>query len=379
MTPTKSCHICSTSSRSSVATAIVGGVLAGKPGNGGNAWTRLSLVLGLRRLGFDAVLVEQLAAPAVDSNAYFDSVCAQFGVEGYLVGDVPPPELIDRAEAASLLLNVGGHLTYESLKCAPRVRVYLDDDPGYTQFWHMRGLLGDRLTGHDFYFTLGENVGRPACSVPTCGLEWRALRPPVLLDEWPVVDGARDRFTTVASWRGAYGRVEADGHMFGQKAHEFRRFVEVPERIPYEFEIALDIEPTDAADGELLRSHGWRLVDPRAVAASPDDFRRYVQGSAAEFSVAQGIYVETKCGWFSDRTTRYLASGKPALVQDTGFSGNLPTTDGLMAFTTLDEAVAGADAIMRDYDAHAEAARAMAVEYFDSDKVLGRLLEEVGL
>ena len=142
-------------------------------------------------------------------------------------------------------------------------------------------------------------------------------------------------------------------------------------------EIALDIDPSDATDGNLLRNHGWRLVDPRAVAASPDDFRAYVQGSAAEFSVAQGLYVDTACGWFSDRTTRYLASGKPALVQDTGFSRNLPTGKGLIAFRTLDDAVAGAESIVRDYETHAAAARAIAEEYFDSDKVLGRLLEVV--
>jgi hypothetical protein len=362
-----------------VATAIVGGVLAGKPGNGGNAWSRLSFVLGLRRLGFDALFVEQLESMAPEGSEYFEQVCAQFGVEGYLVFDAPSPELVARTEAASLLLNVGGHLTLEIFKSAPRVRVYIDDDPGYTQFWHVRGLLGERLADHDFHFTFGENIGRPACSVPTGGIDWRPLRPPVLLDEWPVADGARGRFTTVASWRGAYGRVEADGRTLGQKAHEFRRFVEVPERIPQKFEIALAIDPADAADGTLLRNHGWNLVDPLAVAASPDDFRGYVQGSGAEFSVAQGIYVETECGWFSDRTTRYLASGKPALVQDTGFSSNLPTGKGLIAFRTLDEAAAGAEAIMRDYDLHAEVARSLAVEYFDSDKVLGRLLEEVGV
>jgi hypothetical protein len=103
-----------------------------------------------------------------------------------------------------------------------------------------------------------------------------------------------------------------------------------------------------------------------------------VQGSAAEFSAAQGIYVETQCGWFSDRTVRYLASGKPALVQDTGFSRNLPTGEGLIAFRTLDEAVAGVRSIVSDYQCHSLAARAIAEEYFDSDKVLGSLLDEVG-
>jgi hypothetical protein len=360
-------------------TAIVCGVLAGKPDNGGNAWTRLSLVLGLRRLGYDVTFVEQLASPSPDGSAFFERVCAQFGIDGYLVQDVVPSELVDCAEAASLLLNIGGHLTIESLKRSPRVRVYIDDDPGYTQLWHANGLLGDRLAGHDFHFTFGENIGGPACSLPTGGIEWRVLRPPVVLAEWPKVDGGRERFTTVASWRGGYGRVEADGRIHGQKAHEFRRFVEAPQRISQKLEIALDIGPSDAADIRLLLDHGWALVDPRAVAPSPDDFRRYVQGSAAEFSVAQGIYVETECGWFSDRTTRYLASGKPALVQDTGFSRNIPTGEGLIAFTTLDGVVAGAKTIARDYEAHAATARAIALEYFDSDKVLGRLLEEVGL
>src|SRR5436305_333619 len=79
--------------------------------------------------------------------------------------------------------------------------------------------------------------------------------------------------------------------------------------------------------------------------------------SAAEFSVAQGVYVASGSGWFSDRTSRYLASGKPALVQDTGFSRHLPTGEGLVAFTTLEDAIAGADAIVSDYDRHARAAR----------------------
>jgi hypothetical protein len=183
----------------------------------------------------------------------------------------------------------------------------------------------------------------------------------------------------VASWRGGYGRVEANGHLYGQKAHEFRRFVKLPELTGSNFEIALDIQPADAADGDLLRRHNWRLVDPTRVAATPDDFRCYVQQSAAEFSVAQGIYIETRSGWFSDRTTRYLASGKPALVQDTGFSPSLPSGEGLVVFADVDGAVAGVRAIQRDYETHAAAARAIAVEHFDSDKVLGRLLDEVGL
>jgi hypothetical protein len=215
--------------------------------------------------------------------------------------------------------------------------------------------------------------------LPVDGIPWRPTRPPVVLAEWPVVDCGGDQFRTVASWRGAYGRVEAAGRLHGQKAHEFRRFAELAELVDQPFEIALDISEADAADAQMMRRHGWRLQDPVEVASSPDDFRRYVQGAAAEFSVAQGIYAETRCGWFSDRTTRFLASGKPALVQDTGFSDSVPTGQGLLAFTTVEAAVAGVASIQRDYQAHAQCARTIAEQYFDSDLVLGRMLDEVGL
>src|SRR6185295_14327096 len=110
--------------------------------------------------------------------------------------------------------------------------------------------------------------------------------------------------------------------------------------------------------------------DPLAASATPESFRRYIQESGAEFSVAQGVYVDTNSGWFSDRTSRYLASGKPALVQDTGFSRNYPVGEGLVPFRTLEEAVAGAEHIVRHYDRHCRAARALAEAHFDSDKVL---------
>jgi hypothetical protein len=163
------------------------------------------------------------------------------------------------------------------------------------------------------------------------------------------------------------------------KVHEFRRFLPLPRRAPGAFELALNIHPADAEDRQALEAHGWRLTDPGHASADPDAFRRFVQGSGAEFSVAQGIYVDTNSGWFSDRTVRYLASGKPALVQDTGFSRNLPVGEGLLAFRTLEEAVAGAESITRDYEHHSRAARAVAEEFFDSDRVLGRLVEQAGI
>jgi hypothetical protein len=145
------------------------------------------------------------------------------------------------------------------------------------------------------------------------------------------------------------------------------------------FEIALDIDASDFRDLAALRENAWSITDPRTLAGDPAAFRRYIQESGAEFSVAQGIYAETNSGWFSDRTVRYLASGKPALVQETGFSRNLPEGRGLVAFDTLDTALRGVESIAADYNAHCQAAREIAEEYFDSDKVLGRLMEEIGV
>ena len=187
------------------------------------------------------------------------------------------------------------------------------------------------------------------------------------------------RFTTIASWRGPYGPVQHDGTTFGLKVHEFRKLVDLPRRAAAEFEIALDIHPADARDLDLLRGHGWRVVDPIRVVPDPQSFDDYIVGSDAECSAAQGVYVATNSGWFSDRTVRYLAAGKPALVQDTGFGRTYPVGEGLIAFRTVEEAVRGVDAIQRDPRRHQQAARALAAEFFDSDTVIGRLLDDVGI
>jgi hypothetical protein len=258
-----------------------------------------------------------------------------------------------------------------------RRKAYVDLDPGFTQLWHAAGNPGIRLEGHDVYFTVGENIGTRA-TIPTGDIDWRPVPPPVVLADWELRDGDASRsFTTVGAWRGAFGPVEHEGRTYGLKVHEFRKVIELPRRVPdADFEIALDIHEGDAKDRDALIANGWRLTDPRREVPGPLEFRNYVERSGAEFSVAQGIYVETRSGWFSDRTVRYLAAGKPALVQETGFSDNYPVGEGLVPFTTLDEAAAGARLIEGDYQHHAAAARALAEERFDSDKVLGRFLED---
>lgn len=379
-------------------TILVAGAIANKAGNGGEAWVRLTWALGFRRLGFRVLLLEQIArdqltfppdAPrtleASFQASYFRRVVEAAGLGGcaalLLAGEgdsvgLSRPEVQSIADDASLLVNVSGHLTEEALLRGATRRVYLDLDPGFTQFWHAQGLLGDQLQWYDVHFTVGSNVGRSGCPIPTDGIRWRHTLPPVLLDEWPVTHTQPPgRFTTVARWRSAFGPITWAGTTYGLKVHEFRRFVELPSRVGATFELALAIDPTDDADRRALEDAGWGIVAPEDLCRDPESYRCYLQGSGAEFSAAQGVYVDTGSGWFSDRSACYLASGKPILVQDTDLRG-LPRGEGMVTFRTLDEAVEGARRILADPAGHSEAARTLAREHLDSDRVLARFLEQ---
>jgi hypothetical protein len=380
---------------------IVAGALANKPGNGGEAWVRLSWMLGLRRLGLEVWFVEQIDSGTCRDDAgaptpiersvnlrWFESVVSSFELQDRAVlladdgSSVCGPDadaLLDAAGGCDAIFNISGNVTLEAVRDRPRIRVYVDLDPGYTQLWDLTGALGDTLDRHEHLLTVGLAIGAPDCEIPVAGRRWRPVPPPVVLDEWAVsdVDPQSDRATTVGAWRGGYGRAACGGRLYGQKAHEFRRFAAVPRDCGVTFEAALAIDPADAADAELLRSGGWRLVDPHAVAATPDAFREYVRGSACEFSPAQGIYVDARTGWLSDRTTRYLACGRPAIVQDTGSIGAIPRGEGLLGFATPDGAVRAVENAFGDYGAHAKAARRLTEQFLDSDVVLGRLLEDL--
>ena len=369
-------------------TVVVAGALANKPCNGGEAWVRLTLVRGLLELGVEAHLVEESPDADERSIEFFGRALEQLGLSdrgtlihenGQLTKGLSFDRLLDLTQDADLLLNVSGHLQHPDLMRRFRRRAYLDLDPGFTQFWHADGIPGARLDGHEIYFTVGANIGQPGCPIPTCGIQWRALRPPVLLDAWPVVGGGTADFTSVSSWRGPFGPIEADGRRYGLKAHEFRRFIALPQLTGQTFELALNIDPGDKQDLALLREHGWRLVEPATVADTPDSYRAYVQQSRAEFGVAHGVYVDTASGWFSDRSVRYLASGKPTLLQETGFSRSLPTGTGIVPFSTVEEAVDGAASIVGNYEEHSSAARGLAERYFDARLVLAQLLDECGV
>jgi hypothetical protein len=365
-----------------VRTVIVGGAVANKHGHGGSAWVRMSWAEALARLGFEVLFAETLDPRLRASATAFERAMDAAGLagsaallapDGASLAGISREELLDRAAGAELLVNISGHLRDPELLASARVRAFIDLDPGYTQVWHEQG-HDVNAGGHELHFTVGANVGTARCALPTGGLRWRAIRQPVVLERWPVVGDAFTRFTTVGSWRGAYGPLEWRGRAYGAKAHEFRPLAGVPRAAGLPFEAVLDIHEADAADAAALEKGGWALR-PSSVTADPGAFARYVRGSGAEFSAAQGVYVRTRSGWCSDRTVRYLASGRPALVQDTGQGDTLPVGEGLVTFTTPEDAVLKARTLVGEHARHRAAARRLAEEQFSPAAALKPLLE----
>jgi hypothetical protein len=378
-------------------TFLVAGSVAARPGCGGHAAAFLQWVLGLRALGHDVWFVDRMPPGSCTDDdgrpclpvrsrqwAYLEHVCEAERLTGRYVlladGEClgAPVGAVRHAARGAVLLNVNGYLEDEDILNAVSQRVYVDIDPGFAHFWLEHG-LHDAFAGHDTFVTIGERVGQPDCPIPTNGRSWITTPPPVYLPAWPRRPPmAADLLTSVATWRGPFAPVEHDGVRYGLRVHEFRRFVELARRIRARLEIALDIDPADAADIEMLTTHGWHLVDPVAVACDPRAYARYLRRSAAEFCVAKEIYVRTRSGWVSDRSICYLASGRPVIAQDTGWSARYGSSEGFVAFDELDDAVDAARDVLADYERHSKAAYEIAADCFSTTTVLPRLLDALG-
>jgi hypothetical protein len=377
-------------------TILLSGMVAAVPHQGGATWAVLQYLLGFKRLGHDVYFAEPVAdtallpagVPLADSiNAgYFRQVMADFGLGGAAallragtretVG-LGYEDLRQVARRADVLVNISGMLADEGLTGRIPVRVYLDLDPAFNQLWHAAQGIDMRFAAHTHFVTIGQAIGQPGCVVPTCGLSWIPTPQPVVLPYWPVAGRiVHDGLTTVGNWR-AYGSVEYDGVFYGQKAHALRPFIALPNRTREKFMLALAIHPDEKKDLAALAGNGWHLLDPGPLTHTPASYQHFIQGSKAEFGIAKSGYVAARCGWFSDRSVCYLASGRPVIAQETGFSRFLPTGEGLFAFRTGADVLEGIEALNRDYPRHARAARAIAEGHFDSDKVLGRLLRRI--
>ncbi len=366
----------------------------GFPDGGGHFWVYMQYAQGLRRLGCDVYWMEQIRHrknPEREAQALerFLERMEQFGMRERLLlytldaddGAAPPTFYgVPRARAeavlrtADLVVNFHYGIDPRLLACARRTAL-IDIDPGLTQIWISTGAI--TVPPHDVYFTIGENVGTPG---PEGAVSWVPIRPPICLDLWPYVhDPSCVAFTTVAGWwSGKWIKTIEDGQ---EECHDnnkrvaFLEHLALPGLTPQPLELALHLADDDGADQRLLEQHGWRVRPARDVACTPQRYQAYIHGSRGEWSCAKPFFVKLQNAWISDRTVCYLASGKPAVVQDTGPSAYLPNGDGLFRFTTPAQAAQAFDTINADYERHCRAARDLAETHFDARRVLTRLLE----
>lgn len=374
---------------------IVTGLIAQYP-LGGVSWDYFQYVLGLARLGHDVYYFEDTGQWPYNPHEGGTSKGCEFNVE-YLSGIMARYGLEDRwayrfawesqwfglpdakrrevMQSADLLINVSGVLERPEEYRSVRRLAYIDSDPVFTQVKLARGQMDFRkLVGmHDVLFSFGECFS-PA--VPDTGHRWLPTRQPVVLSEWNPEKTHREVYTTVMNWT-SYKPVVFNGQTYGQKDTEFFRFIDLPVLVaPVVLELAVNEGKTRHTPRSLLTHKGWRVVDPAVVCPDFESYRRYIESSKGEWSVAKNGYVVGQAGWFSCRSACYLAAGRPVVVQDTGFHPVLPVGEGLLAFSSVDEAVAALREVEVNYPRHARAAREIAVSFFDAEKVLTRLLDD---
>jgi hypothetical protein len=364
---------------------------------GGMVWSNLQYLVGLARLGHEVFFVEdsddhpacydpQRGLTDADPSyglRFAERVFRRVGQgEGWAYHDAHrqrwcgpgAARALEVCRDADLLLDLCGVNPLRAWLERIPVRVLVDEDPAFTQIRHLRDPAARaRAEAHTAFFSFGANVGRPGCAIPDDGLAWRPTRQPVVVETAaPAPLPAATRFTTVMQWE-SYPAQEWQGRRYGMKSESFAPFLDLPAAAGPIFELALG-GPT--APRELLRAHGWAVRDPVPITRDPWTYERYLRGSSAEFGVAKHGYAASWSGWFSERTLAYLAAGRPAVVQDAGFSDWLPTGRGLLAFQSPDEARAGVEAVLADPAGHARAAREIAVAHFDARRVLPAFLEQ---
>lgn len=359
----------------------------------------LQWLAGFKQLGHDVYFVEQadysnacydpaknvMGDDCAFGTAAVDALLAKYDlqarwcfvdVQGSYYG-LSSARVSDILRSADLFVDMGTHGAWLAQAKRAGRRIFVDGEPGFRQMRMEHALAaGKALPEYDDYYTTGLNVGTERSTAPTALRRWRAIPNVVavsLFRPHPVERGAP--FTTVMNWR-SHKPVEFRGTTYGQKDVEFEKFIDLPRATSVALEVAVAGASVPAA---RLRAAGWRLRDATEVSRSFESFQDYVARSRGEFSVCKHVFVATNSGWFSDRSGAYLASGRPVVMQDTGFSDCLPSGRGLLAVRTAEEAAAAIGEICGDYARHSAWARELAEEYLDAPKLLKKLLSDLGV
>lgn len=357
---------------------------------GGNRWVFLNWALSLQDLGCRVVWLEgvkpETALPALQANvSALKTQLARYDLDKSVAlfarsssGQPAPREPmegcldLEAVDGADLVLNFTYDTAPEVLRHFRRTAL-IDIDPGLTQMWMTEGQLN--ISPHDTYFTIGETVGKPEAPFPDCGLRWHYTPPPLFLPAWsPAASESAAPYTTVTNWWEGWVVFRQESYVNSKRAG-FLPYLDLPGRISRPLELAIHLGTGDLNERTMLEQHGWRVRDTTMVASTPWDYQNYIRNSYGEFSCAKPSCVRLQNAWISDRTLSYLASGKPAVVQQTGRSRFLPDCSGLFRFRDIDEAVAHLETVATDYERHCKLARRLAEDYFDGRQLVGRVLE----
>lgn len=381
---------------------VVWGLLASSA-FGGMIWQVYHYLVALRRLGFDVWYVEDSDRMLYDPQTYHPtedftanvrllaSFMEQIGFSRRWVFGRPAANgaclgALDRASLQTLYLdadagiNLCGAQELQNVTADIKSLIYLETDPVQLQVGVASGNRAtiEKLDAYDHLFTYGENIGAPDCLVPVQRYTWQPTRPPVCLDLWSTASpGKGASLTSVANWKHKGKDVVWKGEAWRWSKHcEFMKFIQLPSKARLPMELA--VGAISEAEKQQLETCGWR-TRPSGTLDDPRTYRKYIQGSLGEFTVAKEQYLRPRSGWFSDRSVCYLAAGRPVIMQDTAFGKFIPTGEGLFAYNTEDEALTAIDAIARDYEYHSAAALETAREYFEAQRVVGDMLRRVGL
>lgn len=362
---------------------------------GGNFSVPLQWMLGLRRLGVDAIWLEYLPGsgrPAEDEvrRSEFFARMREHGLERnfcllYHSNSGDAHDLADlecyglsrealqrRIAADSLILNLC-YSIHPPFLLQFGTRCFCDLDPDVVTYWMSRIEMGQSY--HQHFWTVGLNVGAADCKCPVLPLQWRTFFPLVDVGSWDLVPPpSRHKLTTVGQWYWGHGMEIDGGYPDLSKRAYFEPYMALPRHVPeVELELAINLNEDDPEIGRVLR-YGWAWIHPHRVAATPQAYRRYIAAASGEFTVCKGLYVPWRTGWISDRAAAFLASGRPMITEDTQCSKFLPDESGFLWMDSLESAIEAVRKLCRDWPHLSRIARATAMEYFDAPKTLERML-----
>lgn len=379
---------------------VVAGYIIGFP-LGGFYWFAADYLLALKRMGHNVLFLEDSGNWAypfdpvrgtydVDSSygrEALEAFMARIGLSGrwcyYNAFEdqhygLSKDELKSFLASADAMINVSGVLPHRDHYFTVRNKIFLDTDPVWTQLKLSQKQADlDYAKLHDHFFTYGYNLPKGHTPVPLSGLDWKPTTPAVLLPEWTPAPGPGTHYTTIGNWDVRDREIEVAGKRYSwRKAVEYEKIFDLPKRVP---DVAIELCYAGMEeDRDAYMAAGWKWRNGMEVSVDPWVYMDFVKNSRAEFTVAKQQNIELKSGWVSDRGSCYLGAGRPLITQDCGYDW-LPVGEGLLTFHDTDSAVAAIESVERDYEKHRKAARAIAEEYFDAQKVVGNILKESGL